>query len=64
MGEIGLLVGMIGCGFLRLAIPLGVHVFVEAVCERVVDVIIDTSLNLVLGRRPEFTHVFATMVVI
>jgi hypothetical protein len=62
--HLGLEVGGISIGLLRLDVPFGVHELVETVCERFMHVVINTSLDLVFGRRPEFTDVLSSMVVV
>lgn len=64
MLEVGLEIGVICCSVLRLNGPFRVHELVETICERLMNVVINTSLDLVLGRRPELTDVLASMVVV
>jgi len=44
--------------------PVVVHELVETICERFVDIVVNSGLRLEAGRLPEFSNVLSTVVII
>ena len=51
-------------GVTVLSRPVAVHKLVEAISERLVDIVVNSSLGLEAGRLPELRHVLSTVVII